>query len=195
MYKIEFYKHNNYYYKIKELTIELITNWFIFENYKYLSFHNESNTRLSDSCVRFDLECPNNHKFNINVSNWKNGSRCNICKLQKYYNENNCTIVYDPITFPDNTTIHIVPYKCSYGHLIDNLTKNCFNARINQKLEPCAKCSEENLLIERINNIDFILVNKDCTLLSKDKRRICFTCATCKNICSTNDSIKTNIMH
>jgi len=182
-----------YYYKLKELTVELIIEWFKFENYKYNSLLNERNTRLSDTCVRFNLTCPNNHKFNTNICNWKNGSRCNICKLQQYYKENNCTLIYNENTFPENITVNVIPYVCSYGHLINNLTKNCFNARINQKLDPCSTCSEESSLINRINNIDNILINKNCKLISKNKRRVCYLCSECKNNCYTNDSNITSI--
>lgn len=138
------------YHKSKELTTELIKAWFEFRDYKVPDNFKYINS--SYHYYKYDLICPNNHKFTTTVQMWVDGARCKVCngngrtlslqELQEFYGKYNCILLYTADDYLGDVSKKIVPYMCENGHIIDNLTKNTFNNRINLNLGPCAICRE-----------------------------------------------------
>ena len=86
-----------------------------------------------------------------------------------------------------NVTINKIPYYCAKGHFVTNLTKNNFNARINQGLNPCAYCSVDNKLKKRIETISKALAKVNCKFISLKDRRLIYLCY-CGRECKTWDN-------
>ena len=125
---------------------------------------------------------------------WISGARCKICngngrtlsydEMTKFYALHGCKILYSE----ENYTENIVPYICSNGHTISNLTKNCFNNRINSNLGSCSICVKEKKYYVRKISITKALEKNNCIFIELDKNRcLKYTCS-CGKKCKTCDS-------
>jgi len=167
-----------HYHRQKEISDDIFKDWVEFE--KFILCKKEGNS--------FYIQCERKHTFKSNYDLWRLEKRCKICNLENFYMKHNCNLLYNEETFPDNITINTVPYICSKGHIIKNLTKNCFNARINQNLDPCAICSVLKRSSNRYSDIYKELNNRNCFLVSKNKRDIIYMCSFCDKECKTQDN-------
>ncbi len=140
-----------YYHRPKKLTTELTKAWIEYENYKVPdNFEYKSKYRASDT--HYDLLCPEGHTFDASIYMWKMGARCKVCngdgrtlsfrEIKNFYEDQNCELLYDEKDFTGDVSKSIIPYICSEGHTIDNMTKNNFNTRLNLGIGPCAICRE-----------------------------------------------------
>jgi len=94
-----------------------------------------------------------------------------------YYLKHGCKLAMSLDNFKLNITKNKVPYYCPKGHFITNLTKNNFNARINQGRDPCSECSVTVTFENRKRQLEEALDKRDCKLVSVVKRRICYLCS------------------
>jgi hypothetical protein len=109
-------------------------------------------------------------------------------ELCSFYSLHQCTLDIIQSEFSKNVTKNPVPYRCPEGHLISNLTKNNFNARINQGRNPCAICSVGTRKADRETQIRSALEKNKCTLISLEPDRgVLYTCS-CGRNCSSSDS-------
>ena len=109
-------------------------------------------------------------------------------KLKTYYEKHGCKLAIDESTFTPNVTKNHVPYYCPQGHLIENLTKNTFNARINQGRNPCTQCSIKAKALKRRNQVSKALAKKGCKLLDLNRdRSIAYVCK-CGKSCKSYDN-------
>lgn len=142
----------DYYGRQKNYTAELVKAYFLFENYSCeteVEYKSEKGWFFNH---KYNLKCPVGHPISVSMDNWVNGKRCKICNgdgrtlsynnIVSFYGKYGCRVVYDETDYKGNVTVEKVPFLCPQDHLIENLTKNMFNARINQKLNPCKLCTD-----------------------------------------------------
>ena len=151
-YRDKWCRHYNcpYFHKTKELTTELVHDWIEYEQYKVPDGFIYDSKYGNCTKVKYDLICPKNHIFNVSIAIWQKGSRCKICKgdgrtlsydqIKQVYERHGCSLLYDEANFRGNVTKYCVPYLCPAGHLIEHLTKNDFNNRINSNIGSCPIC-------------------------------------------------------
>lgn len=109
-------------------------------------------------------------------------------KLCEYYEKHGCTVDIPESEFTPNVTKNKVPYRCPLGHIVTNLTKNNFNARVNQGLNPCAQCSIKGTKQRREDTISSALEKAGCELLVlNDDRSLSYVCS-CGVECQSYDS-------
>tara|TARA_R110002111_G_scaffold121870_1_gene185629 strand:- start:319 stop:1299 length:981 start_codon:yes stop_codon:yes gene_type:complete len=94
----------------------------------------------------------------------------------KYYGDFNCVVVIHPDSFVKGASNKIIPYLCPNNHLVDNLTKNKFNTRINSGLNVCAQCSTTDITNKRIQKISKALEKAGAKFVCKNKRRVTYIC-------------------
>ena len=173
------YYNCKYYHKIKTLDINLIKTWFLFEKYIYIN-HTIKLNKLSESI--FELYCPNKHKINISLTKWKNDiNRCNMCNFYNFYKNYDCSILFDNLNNINITSGIIIPYVCKNNHFINNLTKNNFNNRINNGLNPCSICYKNNVLSNKILNLKNKLNNNFISLFDNIVKYKCIKCSSIKS--------------
>jgi len=108
-------------------------------------------------------------------------------QLVEFYKKQNCRLDITKNNFIPDVTKNKVPYYCHNNHHIINLTKNNFNARINQGLGPCAKCSIGNRREKKEQRIREALEAKGCQLVSLVKRKLTYICS-CGKECQNWDN-------
>jgi len=145
-----------HYRKHQQLTTEMIKMWIEGENYSMPKTFEYEKKHGSYYAQKIRLRCPNGHPHKTSVEQWVKGIRCKICNgdgrtlsyftLKEYYESYGCKIELSEDEFVGNCTHNTVPFVCSNGHYIDNLTKNLFDNRIAQDLGPCAECNHNGML-------------------------------------------------
>ena len=140
-----------HYRRLKKLTTEIFKQWLNIEGYSFSDTFEYIGGGKS-FFQKYEMNCPNNHSFSASADNWVHGTRCKICngdgrtlsyqEIKDFYAKYNCTLIYTEAEYKANVTNNFVSYRCLNGHVIDNLTKNNFNTRINSKLNPCKVCQD-----------------------------------------------------
>lgn len=109
-------------------------------------------------------------------------------ELCEFYKKHGCKVTVTAENFKENVTKNTVPYECSNGHHITNLTKNCFNARINQNRSPCSMCDIAAKKEKRVNKIKDAIEKAGCTyVILNDDRSLKYICK-CGAECQSCDS-------
>jgi hypothetical protein len=147
----------------------LIKSWFKFENYIVPNDFNYLSEYQAYYKNKYSLLCPKGHIFLTSIDMWVNNSRCKICngngksfsfeEIKNQYKLHNCEVLYTEDDYTGNISNTIIPFKCINKHIIDNLTKNDFNNRINSNLNVCKICSDNfigcsNIQLEWIKYIE-----------------------------------------
>lgn len=184
-----------FYRKIKDIDPDLIKDWFEFENYKAVSDIKYNGKNQSFHKVKFEVQCPSGHLHITSLNTWVDGSRCKTChgngrtlsysQIKNFYQKHGCEILYTEDDYTGNVTENVIPYICPMGHVIDNLTKNCFNTRLNGNLGPCSKCVSGRIgSTRKVENNDNKKVEldskKDVCVHGKKKYR----CRDCRGYCT-----------
>lgn len=136
--------------RLKNITLELLKAWFDFENYMYDVDIEYTSSGNNSHLQKYALLCPENHPFEVTPERWIKGARCEIChgngrtlsyiEIKEFYEKHGCAIIYTEKDYTGNVSNRYVPYMCPKGHVINNITKNVFNTRINTGLGPCSIC-------------------------------------------------------
>jgi hypothetical protein len=117
------------------------------------------------------------NKYILNISKIKMPKFLSYYETKNYYAKYGCTIAVDIHTFQPNVTKNKIPYHCPKGHLITNLTKNNFNTRINQGLNPCKICQKNIRVVAQELKVIKALKQKGCILKKfGSRRRIIYEC-------------------
>lgn len=193
-YKDKWCKYYNckHYYKQKEFDNQLLIEWFSIENYTVPSNFKHKKGQ------HHDLTCPKGHTFNCSIDMWINGARCKVCngdgrtlsyqEIKKFYELQGCQLLYTEDDYKGNITTQKVPYICSNGHTISNLTKNCFNNRINSNIGPCSVCNIEETYCNRKLMLTQALEKHNSRLIDLNKDRSIKYICSCGKECKTFDS-------